>query len=46
MIEGGGAIVNIGTQSASRGLARMGAYCATKQAVLRITESMAAELAP
>jgi NAD(P)-dependent dehydrogenase (short-subunit alcohol dehydrogenase family) len=45
MIEaGGGKIVNIGAASAQRGAANMGAYCAAKSAVIRITESMAAEL--
>lgn len=47
MIEGGGgAIVNVGAQSAHRGQALMGPYCAAKQTVLRVSESMAAELAP
>jgi len=45
MIEaGGGKIINIGAASAQRGAANMGAYCAAKSAVIRITESMAAEL--
>ncbi|HXX83651.1 MAG TPA: SDR family NAD(P)-dependent oxidoreductase [Casimicrobiaceae bacterium] len=45
MIEaGGGKIVNVGAASAQRGVANMGAYCAAKSAVIRITESMAAEL--
>ena len=45
MIEGGGGkIVNVGAFSAQRGLARMGAYCAAKDAVIRLTEAMAAEL--
>jgi NAD(P)-dependent dehydrogenase (short-subunit alcohol dehydrogenase family) len=42
--HGGGKIVNIGAFSAQRGLAQMGAYIASKSAVIRITESMAAEL--
>ncbi|MBK4736730.1 SDR family NAD(P)-dependent oxidoreductase [Noviherbaspirillum pedocola] len=41
---GGGKIVNVAASSAGRGLARMGAYCASKDTVIRITESMAAEL--
>ena len=41
---GGGKIVNVGALSAQRGLAGMGAYCAAKSAVLRLTETMAAEL--
>jgi NAD(P)-dependent dehydrogenase (short-subunit alcohol dehydrogenase family) len=45
MLErGGGRIVNIGAYSAQKGLAQMGAYCASKSEVIRITESMAAEL--
>jgi NAD(P)-dependent dehydrogenase (short-subunit alcohol dehydrogenase family) len=36
--------VNIGAYSAQRGLANMGAYIAAKSAVIRLTESMAAEL--
>jgi NAD(P)-dependent dehydrogenase (short-subunit alcohol dehydrogenase family) len=45
MIErGGGKIVNVGAFSAQEGLARMGAYCAAKGAVIRLTEAMAAEL--
>lgn len=41
---GGGRIVNVGAQSASRGLGMMAGYCATKDMVARITESMSAEL--
>jgi NAD(P)-dependent dehydrogenase (short-subunit alcohol dehydrogenase family) len=45
MIErGGGRIVNIGAYAAQKGVAQMGAYCACKSEVIRITESMAAEL--
>src|SRR6185295_6356350 len=45
MIErGGGKIVNVGAYAAQRGVARMGAYCAAKSAVIRLTEAMAAEL--
>lgn len=45
MIErGGGRIVNVGAYSAQKGVAQMGAYCASKSEVIRITESMAAEL--
>lgn len=45
MIEhGGGKIVNVGAYSAQKGAARMGAYCASKNAVIRLTESMSAEL--
>ncbi|WP_310339481.1 SDR family NAD(P)-dependent oxidoreductase [Rhodoferax saidenbachensis] len=42
--SGGGSIVNVGAQSALRGAAHMGAYTASKGAVIRLTESMAAEL--
>ncbi|SFM87789.1 SDR family NAD(P)-dependent oxidoreductase [Variovorax sp. OV329] len=42
--QGSGKIVNIGAFSAQRGLANMGAYIAAKSAVIRLTESMAAEL--
>ncbi|HET6157160.1 MAG TPA: SDR family NAD(P)-dependent oxidoreductase [Dongiaceae bacterium] len=41
---GGGRIVNIGAYSALSGKAEMGAYVASKSAVIRLTESMAAEL--
>lgn len=41
---GGGSIVNVGANSAARGLAQMGAYCASKDALARVTESMSAEL--
>ncbi|MDE2427081.1 MAG: SDR family NAD(P)-dependent oxidoreductase [Burkholderiales bacterium] len=39
-----GKIVNLGAFGATRGSAGMGAYCAAKDAVLRITESLSAEL--
>jgi NAD(P)-dependent dehydrogenase (short-subunit alcohol dehydrogenase family) len=41
---GGGKIVNIGAFSALSGKAEMSAYVASKSAVIRLTESMAAEL--
>ena len=41
---GGGRIVNVGAGAASKGGANMGAYAASKSAVARLTESMAAEL--
>lgn len=45
MLEaGGGRIVNVGAFSAQKGAARMGAYVASKAAVIRLTESMALEL--
>ena len=45
MLErGGGKIVNIGAFTAQKGAAHMGAYVASKAVVIRLTESMAAEL--
>jgi NAD(P)-dependent dehydrogenase (short-subunit alcohol dehydrogenase family) len=41
---GGGKIVNVGAYAAQKGAAAMGAYVASKSAVIRITETMAAEL--
>lgn len=40
----GGRIVMVGARAALKGDAGMSAYCASKAAVLRLTESMAAEL--
>ena len=40
----GGKIVNIAANSAQKGVANMGAYCASKDVVIRVTEAMAAEL--
>jgi NAD(P)-dependent dehydrogenase (short-subunit alcohol dehydrogenase family) len=40
----GGRIVNVGAFGAIRGGAQMGAYAASKSSVIRLTESMAAEL--
>ena len=42
--SGSGKIVNVGAYAAQRGAAAMGAYIASKSAVIRITETMAAEL--
>lgn len=45
MIDAGqGKIVNVSALSAQRGAALMGGYCASKDAVIRLTETMAAEL--
>ena len=45
MLEGGGGrIVNIGAFAAQKGAAQLGAYIASKSAVIRLTETMAAEL--
>ena len=41
---GGGKIVTIGANAALKGMPAMGAYCAAKSTVMRITESAAAEL--
>lgn len=41
---GSGKIVNVGAFAAQRGAAQMGAYTASKAAVIRLTESMAHEL--
>jgi NAD(P)-dependent dehydrogenase (short-subunit alcohol dehydrogenase family) len=41
---GSGKVVNVGAFSAHKGLAHMGAYTASKAAVIRLTEAMAAEL--
>jgi NAD(P)-dependent dehydrogenase (short-subunit alcohol dehydrogenase family) len=40
---GGGAIVNISARAAREGKARMGPYCASKAAVITLTETLAAE---
>ncbi|MDA7415589.1 SDR family oxidoreductase [Xenophilus arseniciresistens] len=42
--QGGGKIVNVAAFAALRGGARMGAYAASKSAVIRLTEAMSAEL--
>jgi NAD(P)-dependent dehydrogenase (short-subunit alcohol dehydrogenase family) len=44
LAQGGGRIVNVAANAGLRGAAAMGAYCAAKSAVIRLTESMAAEL--
>lgn len=44
LTAGGGKIINVGAYAAQKGAAAMGAYAASKSAVIRITESMAAEL--
>ena len=41
---GGGKIVNVAAYAAQKGAARMGAYAASKSVVIRLTETMAAEL--
>jgi NAD(P)-dependent dehydrogenase (short-subunit alcohol dehydrogenase family) len=42
--SGGGKIINIGAFAAQKGAAQMGPYIAAKGAVIRLTETMAAEL--
>ena len=42
--KGGGKIITIGANAALNGLPNMGAYCASKSAVMKLTESMSAEL--
>ena len=44
--QGRGKVIAVGAKAALKGGAEMGAYAATKAALLRLTESMAAELAP
>jgi len=44
MAEGRGKVVTVGSGASHKGSAKMGAYAAAKAAVLRLTESMAAEL--
>ena len=44
LAQGGGKIVNIGAFAAQKGAAQMGPYIASKSSVIRLTESMAAEL--
>lgn len=44
LAAGGGRIVNVGAFSALKGAAQMAAYTASKSAVIRLTEAMAAEL--
>jgi NAD(P)-dependent dehydrogenase (short-subunit alcohol dehydrogenase family) len=44
LAAGGGKIVNVGAFAAQKGAAQMGAYIAAKSSVIRLTETMAAEL--
>lgn len=44
--RGSGKIVTVGAHAALKGVAGMGAYCASKSAAMRVTESAAAELRP
>ena len=42
--QGVGSIVNVGARAALTGVPTLGAYCASKSAVIRLTESLAGEL--
>ena len=42
--QGAGKIINVAARAASQGIAAMGVYTASKAAVMRLTEAMAAEL--
>lgn len=44
VMQGRGAIVNVGALGALKGQANMGAYCASKSVVMRLTESLSEEL--
>jgi len=44
LAQGGGKIVNVGAFAAQKGAAQMGGYIASKSAVIRLTETLAAEL--
>jgi NAD(P)-dependent dehydrogenase (short-subunit alcohol dehydrogenase family) len=44
LARGGGAIVNVGTRTATQPAAHLAAYAASKRAVLQLTEALAAEL--
>jgi len=44
LAAGSGKIVNVGAFAAQKGAAQMGAYVASKSVVMRLTESLAAEL--
>lgn len=46
LIEDGGSIVNVGATAAAKADLGMGAYAASKSGVLRLTESLSAELKP
>ncbi len=42
--RGGGKVVTVGAFAAQKGVAQMGAYCASKSSLIRLTEAMSAEL--
>jgi NAD(P)-dependent dehydrogenase (short-subunit alcohol dehydrogenase family) len=41
--HGGGRVINVSARAAEKGKGRMGPYCASKAAVITLTESLAAE---
>ena len=43
-LQGHGRIVTVGAAAAGRGVTQMGAYCAAKSALVRLTEALSAEL--
>jgi len=43
LTQGGGRIINISARAAKQGKGKMGPYCASKAAVITLTESLAAE---
>ena len=44
MLARGGAIINVGTRTATQPAAKLAAYAASKRAVIQLTEALAAEL--
>ncbi len=44
LARGGGAIINVGTRTATQPGAKLAAYAASKRAVIQLTEALAAEL--
>lgn len=46
LAAGRGKIITIGATAGQRGAVRMGAYCASKASVIRLTEAMSTELKP
>lgn len=44
--QGSGCIINLGSWYGKQGFANFGVYCASKSAVIRMTETLALELAP
>ena len=44
LARGGGAIINVGTRTATQPAAKLAAYAASKRAVTQLTEALAAEL--